>query len=458
MGPLDLLASNLLAARQQMAFTLGFHIVLASMGVAFPAITLIAHYRGIRGDEVALGLARRWSKVMAVLFAVGVVTGTVLSFELGILWPGLMDRFGDVFGLQFAIEGIFFFTEAIFVSIYLLGWDRLPPRLHLLSGLPIVVAGLGGAWAVVTVNAWMNTPTGYTLGPDGQIVDVDPWAVMTNDAMLYEVVHMILAAYIVAGFLVASVYAVGMLKGRRDRHHRVGFLIPFTVAAIVTPIQLIVGDTVARQIASDQPIKFAAQELVLETGDHVPETLGGLLVDDEVRFGVDIPDLASILVGGSPDTEIVGLDTVPPDDRPPVNIVHLAFDVMVGAGTALALLAAWFGLAWWRRRDLPRSRWFLRAASMAGLAALAALWSGWVVTEVGRQPWIVYEVMRTEEAVTDADGLWFMFAAVVALYAALAAAAIWVLRLMAARWRSETAPDPAGVPYERHPRDRRARL
>ena len=228
---LGLLADSpeLLPARSQMAFTLGFHIILACLGVAFPAITLIANWRGLRhGDETALTLARRWSKVMAVLFAVGAVTGTVLSFEMGLLWPGLMDRYGEVFGVPFAIEGIFFFTEAIFIAIYIYGWRGLSPWAHFWSGVPIVIAGLGGALSVVAANAWMNHPQGFTTDAQGRVTDVDVLEVMFNPATTYEVPHMILAAYMVAGFLVASVYAVGMLRGRRDRIHRLGFLIPFT--------------------------------------------------------------------------------------------------------------------------------------------------------------------------------------------------------------------------------------
>ena len=240
-------SSNLLAARNQMAFTLGFHIILACLGVAFPAMMLIAEYRGRKHDDAdALQLAERWSKVVAVLFAVGAVTGTVLSFEMGLLWPEFMERFGDAFGIAFAIEGLFFFTEAIFIAIYIYGWKRLPGWAHFWSGVPIVIAGLGGAASVVAANSWMNRRRASTSTPTGTSPTSSRWEVLFNPAAGYEIPHMILAAYMVAGFVVASVYAVGMLKGRRDRYHRLGFLIPFTVAAIATPIQLFVGDTAAR--------------------------------------------------------------------------------------------------------------------------------------------------------------------------------------------------------------------
>src|SRR3954467_1027235 len=253
--------SNLLAARNQMGATLGFHIVLACFGVAFPAIMLIAEYRGRRhGDEVALRLAQRWSKAVAVLFAVGAVSGTVLSFEFGLLWPGMMDRFGDAFGIAFGIEGIFFFLEAIFIAIYIYGWDRLSPRAHMLAAIPIVISGIGGAFSVIAANAWMNQPQGFDLNAAGDVTNVRPLEVIFNPATGYEFFHMWLAAYMVTGFLIASVYAVGMLRGRPDRHHRPGFLTPFTVGAVAPPIQLFVGDTAARGVADDQPAKFAGFE------------------------------------------------------------------------------------------------------------------------------------------------------------------------------------------------------
>jgi cytochrome bd ubiquinol oxidase subunit I len=431
-----------------MAFTLGFHIILASIGVAFPAIMLIANYRGLRHkDPVALELAQRWSKVAAVLFAVGAVTGTVLSFEFGLLWPAFTGRFGEVFGTAFAIEGIFFFTEAIFMAIYIFGWKRLSGWAHFWTGVPVVISGLGGAFSVVAVNSWMNQPDGFKIASNGQVTDVAPWDAMFNSATAYEVPHMILAAYLVTGFLVASVYAVGMLRGRRDRHHRLGLLIPLTVAAIVTPIQFAVGDTAARAIADDQPVKFAAMECVQHTHRDVTEYIGGLCTSDGVKGGIGIPGLDSFLVGFSTDTKVTGLDSVPPSDRPPANtLLHWAFDAMVGICVLLIGLGLWLGWVWWRRRDIPRTRWFLRAVAVSGVAAVVALECGWIVTEVGRQPWVVYEVMRTEDAVTGASGIWITFSAALVLYAALGVATIKILRTMADRWRTADVGE-AEVPY-----------
>jgi cytochrome bd ubiquinol oxidase subunit I len=431
-----------------MAFTLGFHIILASLGVAFPAMMLIANYIGLRrNDADALELAQRWSKVAAVTIAVGAVTGTVLSFEFGLLWPEFTGRFGEVFGVAFAIEGIFFFLEAIFMAIYIFGWKRLSGWAHFWTGVPVVVSGLGGAFSVVAVNSWMNQPDGFTVTPAGQVINVAPLDAMFNRATAYEVPHMILAAYLVTGFLIASVYAVGMLRGRRDRHHRLGLLIPLTVAAIVTPIQFAVGDTAARSIADDQPVKFAAMECVQTTHRDVTEYLGGRCTSSGVKDGIGIPGFDSFLVGWSTDTKVTGLDSVPPNDRPPANtMLHWAFDAMVGICTLLIALGAWLGWAWWRRRDIPHSKWFLRATAVSGVAAIVALECGWIVTEVGRQPWVVYNVMRTKDAVTGASGVWVTFSAVLVLYTALAIATVVILRTMAHRWRTAEIGEEE-VPY-----------
>src|SRR6186997_735916 len=422
-----------------MAFTLGFHIVLASLGVAFPAMMLIANYRGLRhNDADALLLAQRWSKVAAVTFAVGAVTGTVLSFEFGLLWPEFTARFGKVFGVLFAVEGIFFFLEAIFIAIYIFGWKRLSGWTHFWTGVPVVISGLGGAFSVVAVNSWMNQPQGYTLGSNGDVTSVDPWKVIFNPAVPYEVPHMILAAYLVTGFLLASVYAVGMLKGRRDRHHRLGLLIPLTVASIATPIQFAVGDTAARAIANDQPVKFAAMECVQTTHRDVTEYIYGRCTSNGVKGGLGIPGFDSFLVGWSTSTQVTGLDSVPPDDRPPANtMLHWAFDTMVGICTMLIALGAWLAFVWWRRRDIPQTKWFLRAVALSGVSAIVALECGWIITEVGRQPWIVYQVMRTSDAVTHANGIWVTFSLVIALYIALGTTLIIALRAMSQRWRNQ---------------------
>jgi cytochrome d ubiquinol oxidase subunit I len=429
------LATDLIAARSQMAFTLGFHIVLACLGVGLPTLVLIANAIGLRNrDPVALLLAHRWSTVMAVTFAVGAVTGTVLSFEMGLLWPVLMGRFGGAFGLPFAVEGIFFFLEAIFIAIYIYGWRRLSPRAHLLSGIPVAIAGIGGTFSVVAANSWMNQPAGYVLGPDGRVASVAPLEVIFNRATFYEVPHMLLAAYLVTGFLLASVYAVGLLRGKTDRYARLGFLIPFTVAAVLAPVQVAVGDIAARAVFEDQPPKFAAMELITTTGPNQPVTIGGVLVDGNVVGGLQLPGLGSFLAGFSTDTVITGFDEIPVDQRPPATIVHLAWDTMVGIGTALVVLGLWGLVLRLRGRDYAASRWFLRVAAGAGIGAVIALEAGWIVTEVGRQPWVVYHVLRTQDAVTRAGGVPATFAAVVVLYAGLGIATLFALRVLTRRW------------------------
>jgi len=438
---------DVVPARAQMATTLGFHIILACLGIALPTVVLLAELIGLRrSDETALRLARRWSQVMAVLLAVGAVTGTVLSFEMGLLWPGLMRRYGAVLGIPFALEGLFFFLEAIFAGIYLWGWRRLPPWAHWWSGTPIALSGIFGAMSVVAVNSWMNQPGGFTER-DGVITSVNPWQVFFNAAFDYQVPHMILAAYMVTGFLVASVYAAGILRGRRDRYHYTGFAVGFVPAAVLTPFQIFVGDTAARAIARDQPVKFAAMEYVPRTSRNVPEWIGGVYVDGRVVGGVKIPYLDSLLVGFRPSTKVIGWESVPPDMRPPaISLIHLCFDVMVVLGTLLLLAGLWALYEWWRRRRLPPGRLFWLLGLISGPAATVAMEAGWVVTEVGRQPWVVYRLMRTSEAATTNEGVAVTLTLIVILYAVLGVGTIAILRMLARRWRGGDAEE-AAVPY-----------
>ncbi|HZP94901.1 MAG TPA: cytochrome ubiquinol oxidase subunit I [Candidatus Limnocylindria bacterium] len=426
------LQPDLLAARWQMALSLGWHIVVASFGVGFPALILVAEMLGLRrGDDVYLALARRWAKAAGVLFAVGAVSGTILSFEMGILWPGLIGTYGEVIGIPFALEGVAFFIEAIFLGIYLYGWDRLPPRAHLLSGVPIPLAGIASAWFVVTANAWMNQPAGFRL-VEGRVVDVDPIAAMLNPATGVQTTHMIVAAFMVTGFGVASVYAWAMLRGRGGAYERRGFLIAFVAAALLTAPQIAVGDWAAQFLAAYQPTKLAAIEGLYESQRRAPLTIGGLPVDGEMRYGIQIPGALSWLAFRDVDAQVQGLDAVRPEERPPVLPVHVAFQLMVAIGVGLLSLSVWLAWSWWRRRAIPTSRLFLAACVAAGPAAVVALEAGWIVTEVGRQPWIVYQVMRVEEAVTAAPGIRYGFYALIVLYAALTVAAVFVLGRLAA--------------------------
>ena len=446
---------QLLPARELMAFTLASHILLVPFGVALPAITLLMHYRGLRkGDAVALLLARRWSAVMAVQFAIGIVTGTVLSFEFGLLWPGMMGRWGDVFGLGFGVEAWAFFLEAILIAIYLYGWRRLKPWTHFWLGLPLPLAALMGAFGIVAANAWMNTPRGFTLDSSGNPVNVDVRKAVFTPMLGPEYWHFVVGVILTAGYVVAGVYAVGWLRGRRDRYHRLGFTVPFSVAAILTPVQFMLGDSIARSVFHKQPIKFAATEIVWKTDTHVPEYMFGRLhPDGSISGGLKIPQLDSILAGFSPDTKVTGLSSVPASDRPTATqatIAHWAFDTMVTIGSLLILLALWYGWCWLRHRDLPRSRWFFRCAAVAGAACLLTVECGWITTEVGRQPWIVYQNMRVSEAVTDirASSLWAMLGVVVVVYVLVLGSFLAVLVKMSRRWRLADEGALAGAAAE----------
>jgi cytochrome bd ubiquinol oxidase subunit I len=422
-----------LLARQMQALSLGVHIPIVCFGIAFPAMIVFVEGLYLRtGDLAYKALAKRWSKVALILFAVGVVTGTILSFEFGLLWPNFMATFGEVFGIAFGLEGISFFVEAIFIAIYVYGWDRLSRRAHFLTGIPIVISGFTGSLNVIAVNGWMNNPEGFEV-VDGQVVNPRPWDALFNANMWHELIHMYLAGYIVAGFIVAGVYASAWLKGRRDRYHTTGLVVTLAFASLAAPVQVVVGDWAGRQVAESQPVKLAAFEGVTRTQEGAPFTIGGIYDEDtgEVRWGIEVPKLLSLLAHHDPNARVIGLDAAAPEDRPPVNIVRFAFQTMIAIGTGLAVLGTIFCLTWFRKRRLPRSRWFYRAVIAAGPLALVALISGWITTEVGRQPWIVYEVMRTEQAVTAADGLAVGYAFLVFVYLALGAGVVWLLRRLA---------------------------
>jgi len=421
-------ASNLGAARAQMGLSLGWHIVFACLGVGFPALILIAEWRGIHGDADAMRLARTWAKVAGVLFAVGAVSGTILSFEMGILWPRLMGEFGAVFGLPFALEGFAFFIEAIFLGIYLHAWDRLSPMRHLASGIPVAVAGVASAFFVVTANSWMNDPQGFTM-VNGRVTDPQPLVAMFNKATPVETIHMILAAFMVTGFLVASVYAAARLRGRSDRYHRIGLILPLIVATVITPAQIVVGDIAAREVADNQPIKLAAMEGIGQTEVGAGEHIGGIFINGQLQFAIVLPHVLAFLAKGDPNATVVGLDSVPAADRPEaVTLIHLSFDTMVGIGFLLLGLGLWMLIRWIRRRGPPTSRWFLRAALVAGPGAVVAMECGWITTEVGRQPWIVYNVMRTSDAVNTAPGLYWGLVVLLIVYTGLTAVTLFVLR------------------------------
>ena len=410
------------------ALSLAVHIPLVCFGIALPALVVFCEWRSLRtGDPVYRALARRWSKIMLALFAVGVVTGTILSFEFGLLWPAFMATFGNVFGLGFTLEGFSFFVEAIFIAIYVYGWDHISPRLHLLSAVPIVISGVTGSLFVIAVNGFMNHATGFVLR-NGHAVDVHPWsALFANSYFWHEFVHMYFAGYIVVGFVVAAPYAWGFLHGRRGRYERTALAVALSAAAIAAPLQIVVGDWAGRDVARTQPVKLASFEGLAQTTRGAPEHLLGWYDGHRVVGGIEIPHLLSLLALHSWNAKVNGLDTVPASDRPPVNIVRFSFQTMVGIGTLLALIGVVYLYVRLRRRRLPRSAWFYRAVVLAGPLSLVALIAGWITTEVGRQPWIVYGYMRTAQAVTGARGIPVGYGLLIVIYLALAAAVAWML-------------------------------
>ncbi len=422
----------LLQARQMQALSFSVHIPLVCFGIAFPAIVLFVEWLHLRtGDELYRTLARRWTRIMAALFAVGVITGTILSFEMGLLWPNFTATFGGVFGLGFAIEGFSFFMEAIFIGIYVYGWDRLSPRAHLWSGVPIVIAGMTGSLMVIAVNAWMNHPGGFHMRA-GRAVDVNPLKALFDNSFLWpELTHMYIAGYIVTGFLVAGAYAVGRLRGKWGRYERTALVIPLTIAALASPVQVLIGDWAARDVAVQQPVKLAAFEGLAHTTKGASEHILGWYEHEQVKYGIGIPKLLSFLAFHNPEATVQGLDTVPTDRQPPINVVRFAFQAMVGIGTLLALLGVWQLGVWIRRRRLPESDWFFRAVALAGPASLLALIAGWVTTEVGRQPWVVYHVMLTSQAVTGAGGIVVGYGTLALVYLGVACGVVWILRRLA---------------------------
>jgi cytochrome bd ubiquinol oxidase subunit I len=422
----------LLEARQMQALSFAAHIPLVAFGISFPAMVLFVEWLYLRtGDPLYRTLAQRWTRVVAALFAVGVITGTILSFEMGLLWPNFTATFGSVFGLGFAIEGFSFFMEAIFIGIYVYGWRRLSPRAHFLSGIPIVITGFTGSWMVIAVNAWMNHPGGFRLRA-GKVIDVNPLkALFANSYLWHELIHMYIAGYIVSGLLVAGAYAFGRLRGRWGRYERTAIAIPLTIAALAAPVQVLVGDWAARDVATTQPVKLAALEGLYRTTRGAPEHLLGWYTGGQIKYGIEIPHLLSLLSFHSWNAKVQGLASVPTAQRPPVNVVRVAFQTMVGIGTLLALLGLFYLGVRIRRRRLPESRWFYRAVVVAGPLSVVALIAGWVVTEVGRQPWVVYRVMPTAAAVTGAQGIPVGYGALAVIYLGVACGTGWVLRRLA---------------------------
>jgi cytochrome bd ubiquinol oxidase subunit I len=429
--------TDLIAARSQMAMSLGFHIVFASLGIAMPLLISLTEWRWLRtGDGRYLQLAKRWAKGTAVLFAIGAVSGTVLSFQLGLLWPHFMERAGPLIGPLFALEGFAFFTESIFLGIYLYGWTRISPRAHWYAGLMVGASGIASAAFVVAANAWMNAPTGFTLEGD-RFTQAEPLATLLHPMAWHEIIHMLLAAFTATGFLVAGIHAYFLLRDRNSFFHRKALLMALAVGGLPALLQPISGDLLAKTVARHQPAKLAAMEALFRTQASAPFVLGGVpdSTTQTVPYALVIPAGLSILLHSDPSAVVPGLDGIPRADWPPVTVVHLAFQVMVGCGFVLAALALWSGWRWWRNQELEKDSRLLQALLCAAPLGFVAIEAGWVVTEVGRQPWVIYHIMRTTEAVTLMPGLWVPMLTFGLLYCLLAGVVTWAL------WRHIAATD-----------------
>jgi cytochrome bd ubiquinol oxidase subunit I len=428
--------SNLLAARAQMGTSLAFHIIFSALGVGIPLLLCIVEGLALRTkNPVWMMLTRRWARAAAILFAIGAVSGTILSFELGLLWPTYTKFAGAVIGLPFMLEGFAFFTEAIFLGLYLYGWDRLSPRAHWLCSFPIWISGLASAWFIVSANSWMNTPAGFVID-HGKIVGINPLQAIFNPSTPYQTVHMILACYVATGFAIAAVYAFAYLRGKRSEYYRKGLMVGMLMAVIATPLQIISGDFNARYLADYQPIKFAAMEGVFHTEQGAPLQIGGLADPNtgQIHYAIEIPKGLSLLAYLNPDATIKGLDGVPRQDWPNALLVHSSFDGMVASGMFGLLVALLFwGLYWFKKRTFPENRFLLRGIVLAGPLAFLAIELGWMVTEFGRQPWVIYGYLRTKDAVTTAPWLNVSFFLFSLIYVLLSAALIWLLLQVAHR-------------------------
>jgi cytochrome bd ubiquinol oxidase subunit I len=428
----------LTAARVQMEVSLGFHMFFAALGIGMPVLMLMAEWQWLKtGQPHYRALAKTWAKATALTFAVGAVSGTALSFELGLLWPRFMELAGGVIGPTFALEGYAFFIEAIFLGLYLYGWERLSPRAHWWTGVPVAISGMMSGVLVVAANAWMQVPGGFELAADGSLAGSDPLAPFRSPAWVHMALHSTLSTYMATGFAVAGVYAAGMLRGRRDAYHRSALGIALGLGVIAAVLQPLSGDWSARKIAEYQPAKLAAAEAHFETSSHVPLMIGGIPDEDgNVRYAIHIPNALSIMVGRSAGTVVTGLNDFPRDERPPVALTHTAFQVMVASGFAMLFAALWFWWARWRRRT--EHRWLLLALLVASPLGFVALQAGWIVTEVGRQPWVIYGVMRTGEGVTSRPEVPASLFGFSVLYLALGVALVLLLRGLARNYDQRT--------------------
>jgi cytochrome d ubiquinol oxidase subunit I len=413
---------DFLAARLQMAFSLGFHIVFACIGMVMPFFMSVAHFYWLKTKKVVYrDVTKAWSKGVAIFFATGAVSGTVLSFELGLLWPKFMEHAGPIFGMPFSLEGTAFFIEAIALGFYLYGWNRLNPWFHWATGVVVGVSGLLSGILVVAANAWMNSPAGFDY-VNGQYLNIDPIKAMFNEAWFSQSLHMCIAAFVSTGFAVAGIHALMILKGKSVKFHSTAFKIAAVFGTVAACLQPLSGDISAKDVAKRQPEKLAAMEAHFHTERFAPLIIGGIpdTANKKVDYAIRIPGLLSFMATGDFNGEVKGLDSVPKDEQPPVAVTHYAFQIMVGLGMAMVLIAVLYFIALWKKKDWLRSNWLLKLFVIATPLGFIALEAGWTVTEVGRQPWIIRGVMRTADAVTPMPGIAYSFYLFTAVYISLA--------------------------------------
>lgn len=420
---------DFLAARFQMALSLGFHIIFACIGMVMPFFMAVAHYKWIRtGDVVYKNLTHAWSKGVAIFFATGAVSGTMLSFELGLLWPAFMKHAGPIFGMPFSLEGTAFFIEAIALGFFLYGWDLFNRWFHWFTGVIVGISGLASGILVVAANSWMNSPAGFDY-IDGQYLNIDPVKAMFNDAWFSQALHMTLAAFASTGFAVAGVHAAMIVRKRNVDFHAKAFTIAAVFGCVAALLQPVSGDISAKDVAQRQPAKLAAMEAHFHTRKSAPLIIGGIpdVENKTVKYAIELPGMLSFLAHGDLTAEVKGLDSIPPQDHPPVPVVHYAFQIMVGMGVIMMVIAVVFFLSFWKRNWLQKT-WFYRLFIVAIPMGFIAIEAGWTVTEVGRQPWIIQGIMRTADAVTPMPGIAWSFYLFTAVYTSLSFFVVFLLR------------------------------
>jgi cytochrome d ubiquinol oxidase subunit I len=439
---------DFLAARSQMAMSLGFHIIFACVGMVMPFFMAISHYKYLKtGDPVYRGLTKAWSKGVAILFATGAVSGTMLSFELGLLWPKFMEHAGPIFGMPFSLEGTAFFIEAIALGYFLYGWDKFNKWFHWFTGVIVGVSGLASGILVVAANSWMNSPSGFDY-IDGKYLNVDPIQAMLNPGWFSQSLHMVLAAFTATGFAVAGAHALMILRKKNIEFHTKAFKIAAICACIAALLQPISGDISAKFVAKYQPAKLAAMEAHFHTGPAAPLIIGGIPNEKtgEVKYALELPGMLSFLAFGDSKKSVTGLYDFPEDERPPVAITHYAFQIMVSLGVLLVLISLLYFIALLKKKSWLQKKWLLRLFVFAIPLGYIALEAGWIVTEVGRQPWIIYGVMKTKDAVTPMPGIAYSFYIFTAIFISLSAIVVLLLHRqmqMVGKLYDPTDPDYA---------------